>query len=81
MNSRTLLLALALMGSSQLALAAEKLLTVGGAVTEIVFALGKGDEVIANDITSVYPEAAFKLPKVVICVPCLLKAWFLLVRR
>ena len=64
MRSRTLLLALALMGSSQLALAAEKLLTVGGAVTEIVFALGKGDEVVANDITSVYPEAAFKLPKV-----------------
>ncbi|MCB5184162.1 ABC transporter substrate-binding protein [Methylobacillus gramineus] len=44
--------------------AAERLLTIGGAVTEIVYALGKGNEIIANDITSVYPEAALKLPKV-----------------
>lgn len=64
MTPRSLLLAAVLMGSSQLVLAADKLLTIGGAVTEIVYALGKGDEVIANDITSVYPEAALKLPKV-----------------
>ncbi|MCB5189698.1 ABC transporter substrate-binding protein [Methylobacillus arboreus] len=64
MNIRALLLAAGLMFGSHTVLAAEKLLTIGGAVTEIVYALGKGNEVIANDITSVYPEAAANKPKV-----------------
>ncbi|MDR5171554.1 ABC transporter substrate-binding protein [Methylobacillus flagellatus] len=64
MKIRALLLATGLMFGSHVAIAAEKLLTIGGAVTEIVFALGKGDEVIANDITSVYPQAAANKPKV-----------------
>ncbi len=64
MNIRTLLLATSLLLGSYPALAAEKLLTVGGAVTEIVYALGKGNEVIANDITSAYPEEAARKPKV-----------------
>lgn len=46
------------------AVAAERVLTVGGAVTEIVYALGKGNDIIAADITSYYPQAANKLPKV-----------------
>jgi len=57
-------ISLSLSFSSLSAQAAERLLTIGGAVTEIVYALGKGDEIIANDITSYYPEAANKLPKV-----------------
>ncbi len=38
--------------------------SLGGDVTEIAFALGKGDSIAAVDITSMYPEAALKLPKV-----------------
>jgi len=60
----SLVMTLSLSFSSLSAQAAERLLTIGGAVTEIVYALGKGDEIIANDITSYYPEAANKLPKV-----------------
>jgi iron complex transport system substrate-binding protein len=41
-----------------------RLVTVGGAVTEIVFALGFGDKVIARDITSFYPDEVNKLPSV-----------------
>lgn len=41
-----------------------RLVTVGGAVTEIVFALGYGDKVIARDITSFYPDAVNQLPSV-----------------
>lgn len=64
MKSRALLLAAVFILGSQAVHAAEKLLTIGGAVTEIVYALGKGDEVIANDLTSAYPEAAASKPKV-----------------
>ncbi|UVC09638.1 ABC transporter substrate-binding protein [Rhizobium sp. TH2] len=41
-----------------------RLVTVGGAVTEIVFALGYGDKVIARDITSFYPDEVNRLPSV-----------------
>ncbi len=41
-----------------------RLVTVGGAVTETVFALGAGDEVVGADTSSLYPEAATKLPQV-----------------
>jgi iron complex transport system substrate-binding protein len=37
-----------------------RIVTIGGAVTEIVYALGFGDRVIAVDITSTYPAAATK---------------------
>lgn len=43
---------------------ATRLVTVGGAVTEIVFDLGFGDKVVARDITSFYPDAVNKLPSV-----------------
>ncbi|MBZ9793172.1 hemin ABC transporter substrate-binding protein [Rhizobium sp. 3T7] len=51
------------------ALAAEKLdttrlVSVGGDVTEIIYALGEQDRLIARDTTSMYPEAAMKLPDV-----------------
>lgn len=41
-----------------------RLVTVGGAVTEIVFALGYGDKLVARDITSFYPDEVNKLPSV-----------------
>jgi iron complex transport system substrate-binding protein len=41
-----------------------RIITIGGAATEIVFALGKGDEVVAVDLSSTYPEEATKLPQV-----------------
>lgn len=44
--------------------AERRLVTVGGAVTETVYALGLGSEVVAVDSTSVYPETVTKLPQV-----------------
>ena len=41
-----------------------RVLTLGGPVTEIVYALGQGAKVIASDTSSYFPEAAAKLPKV-----------------
>jgi iron complex transport system substrate-binding protein len=46
------------------AVADERLVTLGGAVTEIVFALGFGERVVAVDATSGWPPAAEALPKV-----------------
>ncbi|WP_406872002.1 hemin ABC transporter substrate-binding protein [Aminobacter sp. P9b] len=37
---------------------------VGGSITEIVYALGEQGALVARDSTSVYPEAALKLPDV-----------------
>lgn len=41
-----------------------RLVSIGGAVTEIVFALGESDKLAARDSTSTYPQAALKLPDV-----------------
>jgi len=41
-----------------------RIASVGGSVTEIVYALGEQDKLVARDSTSVYPEAAMKLPDV-----------------
>ncbi|MDX2170925.1 MAG: hemin ABC transporter substrate-binding protein [Deltaproteobacteria bacterium] len=43
---------------------AQRLVTAGGDITEIVFALGAGDRVVAADTSSVYPATAAALPKV-----------------
>jgi iron complex transport system substrate-binding protein len=43
---------------------ASRLVTIGGAVTEIVFDLGLGDKVIARDTTSLFPDVATKLPDI-----------------
>ncbi len=47
-------------------MAAEKLrlISLGGPVTETVYALGAGDRLVGTDTSSVYPEAAMKLPQV-----------------
>lgn len=42
----------------------ERIVSLGGAVTEIVYALGAGDQVVARDTSSVYPAAVHRLPDV-----------------
>ena len=42
----------------------QRVVSVGGALTEIVFALGVEQKLVAVDTTSIYPVAALKLPKV-----------------
>lgn len=46
------------------ATAAERIVSIGGDVTEIAFALGAGDEVVARDSTSLHPTAVTQLPDV-----------------
>lgn len=41
-----------------------RVVTIGGALTEIVFALGEQDRLVARDSTSVYPEAVQALPDI-----------------
>lgn len=41
-----------------------RVVSVGGAVTEIVYALGAGERLVGTDSTSVFPAAAQKLPRV-----------------
>ncbi len=43
---------------------ASKIVTIGGAVTEIVYALGFGGRVVAVDLTSTFPAAAKTRPSV-----------------
>ena len=40
------------------------LVTLGGSITETVFALGQGDKVVGVDVSSLHPAGATKLPKV-----------------
>ena len=42
----------------------KRIVAVGGAVTEIVYALGEEGKLVARDSTSVYPPEALKLPDV-----------------
>jgi iron complex transport system substrate-binding protein len=58
MRRRSLLLAPLLAAA-----APERILTLGGAVTETVFALGCADRLVGTDLTSRYPQAAAALPK------------------
>lgn len=41
-----------------------RVVTIGGAVTEIVYQLGAGDSLVGNDTTSYFPAEAEMLPKV-----------------
>ncbi len=43
---------------------ASRLVSIGGSLTEIVYALGAEDKLVARDSTAVYPPAAFDLPDV-----------------
>lgn len=42
----------------------ERIVTIGGAATEIVFALGAGSSVVAADLSSIYPPQVRELPMV-----------------
>lgn len=55
---------LLLMSSLTYADTPERLVTIGGAITEIVYALDAGEKVVGNDTTSYYPKAAEQQPKV-----------------
>ncbi len=63
-DKRGLVVAAALLLAVGPALAAGRIVAVGGDVTEIVFALGAGDRLVAVDSTSRHPEAAEDLPDV-----------------
>lgn len=41
-----------------------RLVSIGGSLTEIIYALGEEDKLVARDQTALYPEAATKLPDV-----------------
>jgi iron complex transport system substrate-binding protein len=43
---------------------ASRIVSVGGAVTEILYAIGLEDRVVAVDTTSLYPQSALNKPKV-----------------
>lgn len=62
---RSLLLAgLALPLSRAMAQPPARVVAVGGSVTEVIYALGQGERLIAVDLSSVYPPEAKALPKV-----------------
>ncbi|CPR19433.1 hemin ABC transporter substrate-binding protein [Brenneria goodwinii] len=44
--------------------AAERIVSIGGDVTEIIYALGAEKDLVARDSTSLHPDAATKLPDV-----------------
>jgi iron complex transport system substrate-binding protein len=41
-----------------------RLVSIGGSLTEIIYALGEEEKLVARDQTALYPEAATKLPDV-----------------
>ncbi|MEM1154902.1 MAG: ABC transporter substrate-binding protein [Pseudomonadota bacterium] len=51
-------------GLSATAFAQDRVVSVGGDVTEIIYALGEGNRIVASDSTSVYPPEAEETPKV-----------------
>lgn len=61
---QVLALWLLLMSSWTYADTPERIVTIGGAMTEIIYALGVGDKVVGNDTTSYFPKAAEQKPKV-----------------
>ncbi|WP_309400295.1 heme/hemin ABC transporter substrate-binding protein [Cerasicoccus maritimus] len=61
---KSLLLVITLAPVVLLADAKPRIVTVGGAATEIVFALGGGDDVVAVDLSSTYPAKVRDLPQV-----------------
>ena len=42
----------------------DRIVSIGGTVTEIAYALGAGDRIVAVDATSLYPQAATEKPNV-----------------
>ncbi len=57
-------LCLAVLGYAALGQGTTRIVSVGGAVTEIVYRLGAGDQLVGVDTSSIYPQAATELPQV-----------------
>ncbi|MEH6525530.1 MAG: ABC transporter substrate-binding protein [Sneathiella sp.] len=57
-------LVLVLISSAALAESPKRIVSVGGALTEIIYGLGAGDLLVGADTTSYFPEQAGQLPKV-----------------
>ena len=55
---------IALLALPAIAAANERVVAIGGDVTEIAYALGAGDQLVARDSTSLHPTAATKLPDI-----------------
>lgn len=55
---------LAILLLSPLAVAGERVVSLGGSVTEIIYALGEGERLVADDASSLYPKEATELPSV-----------------
>ncbi|MCX4026334.1 ABC transporter substrate-binding protein [Endozoicomonas sp. SM1973] len=49
---------------STLLQAQQRIISAGGAMTELLYALGVGGQLVAVDTSSIYPESASKLPKI-----------------
>lgn len=49
---------------SNFSLANERIVSAGGSITEIIYALGSGDDIVGIDQTSSYPPEVEKLPKI-----------------
>jgi iron complex transport system substrate-binding protein len=64
MNARVLVLAVAMAALPCVADAASRIVSLGGDVTETVYAIHAQDQLAAVDSTSTWPEAARKLPDV-----------------
>lgn len=61
---RRLILALALSAAAAPALAGDRVVGVGGGVTEIIYALGQQHRLVARDTTSSHPPEVLSLPDV-----------------
>ncbi|HWA43776.1 MAG TPA: ABC transporter substrate-binding protein [Hypericibacter adhaerens] len=59
-----LLLALGLAVAGPARAAEMRIVSIGGSVTEVLFALGYGGRIVADDTTSIYPPEAAALPKI-----------------
>lgn len=59
-----LMIGILLLGFSFSAIAQEKIVSVGGNVTEIIYKLGKQELLVGTDTTSNFPSAATQTPKV-----------------
>ncbi|MNC35349.1 Hemin-binding periplasmic protein HmuT precursor [compost metagenome] len=55
---------IALLAMPVVVTASERVVAIGGDVTEIAYALGASDQLVARDSTSLHPAAATKLPDV-----------------
>jgi len=53
-----------LLPSQAVAKDAERIVAIGGTITEIIYALGEGDRVVAVDTTSLYPPEATEKPDI-----------------